>query len=202
MTGDGLSKPEAIALARHIEAALDTINWEALATAHGSAAHVPNAIADLMSANPLVRSAAYWKLDNSVVLQGELYEAAPYAAAQLVRSIRVDRVPPNERTWGLLWEIGNGYADEGRMILLADGWRAPLGWASRAVMESAIDLVGPDLRSADKDTRRAAIDIMSSINWFVREAEILFNYAIDDEGDPAVRCQLEDGLRTLHEDDT
>lgn len=87
---------------------LDAIPWADLKQAHGNAAHVAEAIRALESESARVRKEAYWKLDNHVVLQGDLYEAAayvpPFLIAMLASSVRHGR----ELILDLLFEIGNG----------------------------------------------------------------------------------------------
>jgi hypothetical protein len=61
------------------------IDWASLRTAHGNAAHVPDALVRLHSDREDARRSAYWQLDNYVVLQGSLFEAAPFVADELIR---------------------------------------------------------------------------------------------------------------------
>lgn len=64
------------------------INWNKVRTGVGYASHVPEQIGNLFSPDTLVREKAYWKLDNYVVVQSDLYEAAFYIIEPIVKLLR------------------------------------------------------------------------------------------------------------------
>lgn len=56
---------------------LSSYNWSAMRDANGVAANIPNAFLNLLGSNDSsLAKAAYWELENSVVLQGSLFECA------------------------------------------------------------------------------------------------------------------------------
>jgi hypothetical protein len=60
------------------------INWNKIKTGSGNATHVPEAINNLFSIDDKIRENAYWKLDNYVVVQSDLFEAAFYIIEPIV----------------------------------------------------------------------------------------------------------------------
>lgn len=62
-----------------VEAELARHNWDQIREANGFASDIPKAFVELLnSETPQASSVAYWKLENHVVLQGSLFEAAVY----------------------------------------------------------------------------------------------------------------------------
>ena len=88
---------------------INKINWRELRQAHGDSTHIPNALHDLISGNPQKEEDAYWKLDNHVVLQGDLYEAAFHILPFLYEVLESEVTSGRERIYDLLFEIANGY---------------------------------------------------------------------------------------------
>ncbi len=74
------------------------VNWSILATCCGNGAHLPFAILRLNSSNEEERKQAYWQLDNFVVVQSYLYEAAYYVIEPILELLEmpysVDRLWP------------------------------------------------------------------------------------------------------------
>ncbi|MEH6462178.1 hypothetical protein [Chitinimonas sp. JJ19] len=89
---------------------INSIKWTALRQAHGDASHVPAAIRDLLSEDSERRRAAYWQIDNHVILQGDLYESAFYCIPYLVEILSAPEVPGKKQAYDLLIEVANGYA--------------------------------------------------------------------------------------------
>ena len=90
---------------------LDSLNgipWSRLRCLAGFADHVPDAVLGLMSENPEVIKASYWRLENCVVAQGTLYEAAGYLPSVLLEAF--DKAPLKWSILELLFQIGNGGA--------------------------------------------------------------------------------------------
>lgn len=85
---------------------LDGIPWERLRCQVGYAGHVPGAVRGLLSNEPAEVEAAYWRLENRVVVQGTLYEAAEYLPAILLEALDLARHKGS--LLELLFQIGNG----------------------------------------------------------------------------------------------
>ena len=95
-----------------VDLELDRIDWTQIQDASGSATSTPSNFRLLLAAtNSEEIKSTYWKLENHVVVQGRLYEAAD----RLVPAICASLVAPNRsllvRTWviELLFQICNGY---------------------------------------------------------------------------------------------
>lgn len=69
---------------------INEIDWKGLRQAHGDARQVPEAIKGLISEEEQVRRQSYWLLDNYVVLQSDLYEAALYVVPFLLEILSSD----------------------------------------------------------------------------------------------------------------
>ena len=88
--------------------------WTAWRTLIGPADYVPAAIERLLTAaTDAEASAAYWELDNRVVVQGQLFEAAEAVARELVTRICSSGAsePGLSRALDLLVEFAYGDAD-------------------------------------------------------------------------------------------
>lgn len=86
------------------------VDWSKLVACGGyaSAAEVPKAIDTLFCGSPKERKKAYWKIDNCVVVQGGLFESAPYAARLIVDKIKMNPSNLNPEILDILFEIANG----------------------------------------------------------------------------------------------
>jgi hypothetical protein len=76
-----------------VEMELNRWDWSNIMECDGPATKIPSAIRELISADtPQEARAAYWKLENHVVVQGGIFEAAVYTVPVLVASwVRNDR---------------------------------------------------------------------------------------------------------------
>lgn len=91
-------------------------NWSRLRAA-GSASGVPKALVSLQSATSEQEAQeAYWNIDNTVVLQGSLYEAALPATACAVGIL--PRCTAVARPWclELLVQLGSGQPDPSELV--------------------------------------------------------------------------------------
>lgn len=176
------------------------IDWAVLRTAHGSAAHVPDALAGLRNDDEDIRTAAYWQLDNHVVLQGNLFEAAPFVADELMRMLK-DEVsgPTRVLIYRLLFEIRNGYARDIDTVT-RDGRSVPLREACQQTVSTALQLYRADLVAADAGLRKEAVDLLASMEDRREEVAVLFTKAREESRDSAIIADLDRGLRKLYEE--
>jgi hypothetical protein len=176
-----------------------TIDWAALRTAHGNAAHVPGALAGLRGETEDTRKAAYWQLDNHVVLQGNLFEAAPFVADELVRMLDEELPGPTKvLLYRLLYEIRNGYAPDVDTVI-HDGQNVPLLQACRQVVGDALPSYQADLTTPDTSVRREVIDLLASLDDRREEVATLLTEARSETRDPATLADLDRCLRELYE---
>ncbi len=79
---------------------IDSVYWASLRSDSGSAVGVPQALWDLFSASSEdAAEAAYWRIDNEVIVQGQLHEAAvpTLEILFLCMAVSVPLVPCGER---------------------------------------------------------------------------------------------------------
>ncbi len=88
-------------------------DWGQLSVLTGTAEHVPNAVLGLLSENEVEFEAAYWKLDNYVVVQGDLFSSAAVLPKYLEEVVL--KAKYKERVVDLIWQIGTGYAQDARL---------------------------------------------------------------------------------------
>lgn len=89
-------------------------DWRSLRTVIGPADFVPRAIDRLLTATTDAEArSAYWELDNRVVVQGQLFEAAEAVTQELVTRICSGgaSMPGLSRALDLLVELAYGEAD-------------------------------------------------------------------------------------------
>ena len=89
---------------------MEKIDWNKIKTAHGTAENIPKALEKLKSENYEERKNGYWELDNNVIVQSDLYEAAYYIIEPLIEILKKDY--ENGFIIELLTEISLGYAPE------------------------------------------------------------------------------------------
>lgn len=93
--------------------------WNTLRVMMGTAEHVPAALRQLLSATTAAEGdAAYWKLENRVVVQGQLYNSAEFVVPVLLAALLEPR--PRHTTIGileLLFQIVSGQSHEDEVLL-------------------------------------------------------------------------------------
>lgn len=97
------------------------INWNTLKTAHGNGSHLPDVIALLNSPDEEQRRKANWSIDNFVVLQGSLYEAAYYVIEPIIRLLEQDYTVDRFYPLTILAEIALGWGDGSEIVLQDTG---------------------------------------------------------------------------------
>jgi hypothetical protein len=74
------------------ESAIDRINWSSLRLQSGTAEHIGPVLRELLAAaTPDAADLAYWKLENAVVVQGTVYEAAEATVSILMQALATER---------------------------------------------------------------------------------------------------------------
>jgi len=84
-------------------------SWDELSVLSGNAEHVPSAVLGLLSTNKVYFEKSYWKLDNYVVVQGDLFSAAALLPKYLEEV--VIKAKYKEQVIDLIWQIGSGYSE-------------------------------------------------------------------------------------------
>jgi len=140
---------------------IDGVNWRQLRQAHGSAEHVPSAIKNLTSADAKTRETAYWQLDNHVVLQSGLYEAAFYVIPFLVEILEGDS-EGCDYAYDLLFEIANGCAAQEIKCFYGDE-ELELGEACRAVISEFVPIYLQEVTDVNSMYREQALSLLKSL---------------------------------------
>jgi len=102
-----------------IEFELSRVDWSQVRDITGPATHVPSSLRELFTARSSEDcEIAYWKLENVVVVQGQLYEAAVYVVPVLLAAIAVLECPTFVRTtiFELLFQIVHGDSHEEEVL--------------------------------------------------------------------------------------
>lgn len=87
--------------------------WQRLRTINGTAEDVPGALTALATAaDEMAADRAYWRLDNRVVVQGQLFESA-FGVVQVLLALLTGplSLPAKRRAVDLLLQIGGGVTD-------------------------------------------------------------------------------------------
>jgi hypothetical protein len=97
------------------ELELERWDWSALRQASGNAGHVPEAIRALLNSTTADElDEPYWQLENHIVVQGRLYEAALPAVSVLIAALTCHDRPGWVRIGllDLLFQLVNGTSHE------------------------------------------------------------------------------------------
>lgn len=150
-----------------LEYCLGVVDWGAIrsATPAGSG-QVPDAVRALVSAKSETEATtAYWRLDNEVVVQGQLFEASLPMVPVLLAALAGPLAPPARvRVADLLLEITCGAPDESERAL----GNTELGRDCRRAARPGLWLIYSLLNDPDDGLRDRAVQIV---------------YAVDDERD-------------------
>jgi hypothetical protein len=111
---------------------IENTPWQRLRTVTGTGAHVGRAILGLLSPSAHERERAYWSIDNCVVVQSDLYEAAFRVVPCLIALLEEGHQVGRDLIYELLYEIGHGYAPDFVTCMADDGTALPLREACRS----------------------------------------------------------------------
>ena len=147
-------------LVRLLKVVLERTEWAELQTSGGSAASVPNRLLTLVQCcDEEQAKRAYWTLDNSVVVQGRVFEAGAALLTVIFVALSAPVVSVSARRWlvELLTEIALavGHEDEASP--------AAVERMVRELIESNMPLVYGLLVDGDERVRRAGLEIVSRI---------------------------------------
>lgn len=175
---------------------IQEVNWADLKQAHGNSEHVPEAIKGLISNNENEQEASYWKLDNHVVLQGDLYQAAfyviPFLLEILVSKIKIGR----KYVYDLLFEIANGFAAE-EATCVYDGVELSLTDACKKAVLGGVDLYLEEVADISSLCRANALDLMISLEEDSDRIITRLNEIKAQEADLDFRLKLEEAISEI-----
>jgi hypothetical protein len=136
---------------------LGRVDWASL-RAMGDAATVPDAIRQLLAAeSDADADRAYWRLDNTVVVQGQLFEAALALVPVLLAAATGSLSPlARVRLLDLVVEIASGAPDESER----EHGNGTLGRDCRLALGEGLWLMYATLASDDERLRERAVQIV------------------------------------------
>jgi len=137
---------------------LERHSWNELRGASGSAERIPDALRELLEApSPETAQEAYWRLENYVVIQGQLFESAEYVVPVLLAAL-LDDSPQYVRitVLELLFQIASGEAHQEEV----DAGNCSLGDKCRARMSEGLWLL---YREWAFGAREAAQEVIQAI---------------------------------------
>lgn len=142
---------------------IENIDWENLEIADGSATKVPSAINGLISNDIDTQHSSYWKLDNHVVRQSDLYEAAYYIIPYLIEIVRCRCKNGRKFVYDLLYEISNGEAVNEKCVVFK-GEKVPLAIGCRNAVADGMDLYLRELRDEESEAQTKALELILSFD--------------------------------------
>jgi len=139
---------------------IDRIHWSRLREVSGSAENIPSALNELFSAlTPSDVEIAYWKLENHVVVQGQLYEVAQFVVPVLLAALAEER-PRHVRICilELLFQIVSGEADETELRV----GNIDLVTECRARAREGLWILYRELVFGEREAAREVIDVIET----------------------------------------
>ena len=144
------------------EAVLDSVDWNGLRTIRGTANEVPRNLRRLAETQTDEEAVgAYWYLDNEVVVQGKVFQAAPPVVSVLLAMLEGSlSVPARHWTMELLVQVTCGWADASE---IAFGNSDVIEDCRRRAREGIWTIYGQFLHP-DREVRECALEIVATID--------------------------------------
>ena len=139
---------------------LAKIPWNTLDIASGKGGHVPQALLGLISPDEAVRNRSYWQLDNEVVCQSDLYEAAYFVVPFLLTMLNERVQHGRDRIYDLLYEIANGAAPSSVLVRTLQGDEIPLKDACAQEINKGLDIFRRDAADSDPRISKKATELL------------------------------------------
>ncbi len=141
---------------------LHQIDWSKIEQAEGFASHVPIAVQRLASEDESICESAYWELDNHIVLQGDLYQAAFFVIPFLVEILKSNSVICRSYVYDLLFEIANGYEAK-EVLCIYGGEKYSLTDACKLAVAENYKVFLFDVSNHAARCRTNALDLLISL---------------------------------------
>ena len=120
-------------------------------------------MADLLSEDEGVRNRSYWQLDNEVVLQSDLYEAAYFVIPFLIGFLDTKVAHGRDRIYDLLFEIAHGHAPATELCRTKEGLEVPLEEACVQEVRKGVGVFLRDTADANPLIREKAKKLIESL---------------------------------------
>ena len=142
-----------------VEAEISRHPWSSLREANGFAAGIPSALRELLSAQtPAEVEEAYWRVENHVVVQGQLFEAA-VATTQVLTAALVDEGRPGHVRIGILELLFQMVSGEAHESATARG-AADLGEQCRSAAREGLWILYRELIAGEAAAAREVLDVI------------------------------------------
>jgi len=141
---------------------LELAQWESLHADGSNASFVPGALKSLIeAADDQSAEAAYWRLDNRIVVQGRVFDSAR-ALAPVLLALLAGELSPSVRVriLDLLFEMQGGQVHEEE---LARGGAA-VGTDCTRIIQEGLWTYYACLLSKDARVRRSAVDLIGQLD--------------------------------------
>ena len=175
---------------------ISQVDWNRIKQASGNASHVPEAVKGLVSDDHSIREAAYWKLDNHIVLQSDLYEAAYYVIPFLLEILRSDVQQGRDYVYDLLFEIANGCAPE-EVMCTYSGREIELTDACRMAVSDEFELYLLEVSNKSSSCREKALELLVSVSDGIGDIKTSLSGLLLSESDSEFSGVLRDAITEL-----
>ncbi len=171
-------------------------DWGKLRHAHGTCGHMPEVFRKLASDDAKVRQEAYWAIDNNVVLQGDLYEAAPTVTLALIELVGDERRSAGRpEIYELLVELAYGNAPPSMTVDFM-GEACTLKAATVRALASGVPWYLRDLADgAGDDVRDRILELLS----LLKDEDALDVALVRSRMESTTNPELKQSLRALVE---
>ncbi len=175
---------------------LDRVDWSALRAEGGNAAGVPAALKALcVASSEEEAAAAYWRIDNVVVVQGRVYQAAEYVVPVALQLLLAESPTVQRRALELLIQITGGTTDPQELAVSNLDVAARCRHAAKRGLELVYALVG----SSNAQVRDRSVELLDYVEddadrlvWTLRRlAEVEADSAVRDLAQKIVRDRSE-----------
>ena len=134
------------------------VEWNSLRELIGPADKIPAALLDLFRASTeSAADAAYWRLENHVVVQGQLFQAAEPVVSVLLAAL-LDQSPLHirSRILELLFQILSGHPDESEVAASNEG----LAERCKSKAREGLWVLYREMREGEQDAARECIELI------------------------------------------
>lgn len=175
---------------------MEAVDWPALRTDSGNGAGIPQALTDLWEATSeeMARD-AYWRIDNEVLVQGQLYEAAvPTLEALLSLASMVPPGPARKSVAELIQQIifGQPHASEVEL------GNSEIGIKCRDIASGAVWIFYGWLADEDSDVRELALLSLCKTENEGRRKSVVFSALRRSDTSSGVRAVFSEIDRGLY----
>jgi len=175
------------------EALLDSVDWDGLRTIRGTANEVPRNLRRLAETQTDEEAvSAYWYLDNEIVVQGKVFQAAAPVVSVLLAMLEGSLSGPARHwTMELLVQISCGWADVSEIAL---GNSDVIEECRRRAREGIWTIYG-QLLDPDREVRECALEVVATIDLERQRVARELTAVADNDHDAVVADFAKDLMR-------